>query len=89
MVGASGSGKSTLLTIAAGLQDLSDGSITFGGKNMSAMNAEGVREIRAKHFGFVFQHAHLVPFLTVREQLELMLDTAETKWSKKSRAARI
>ncbi len=56
---------------------------------MSAMNAEGVREIRAKHFGFVFQHAHLVPFLTVREQLELMLDTAETKWSKKSRAARI
>ncbi|CAD2071560.1 peptide ABC transporter ATP-binding protein [Jeotgalicoccus coquinae] len=89
LVGASGSGKSTLLTIAAGLQDLSSGSITFGGQNMSAMNAEGIREIRAKYFGFVFQHAHLVPFLTVREQLELMLDTAETKWSKKSRAARI
>ena len=89
LVGASGSGKSTLLTIAAGLQDLSGGSITFGGKNLSAMNQEGVREVRARHFGFVFQHAHLVPFLTVKEQLELMLDTAETRWSKKAKAARI
>lgn len=89
LVGASGSGKSTLLTIAAGLQDLSGGSIKFSGKNMSEMNAEEVREVRAKYFGFVFQHAHLVPFLTVKEQLELMLDTAETKWSKKSREARI
>lgn len=89
LVGASGSGKSTLLTIAAGLQDLSGGSINFSGKNMSEMNAEEVREVRAKYFGFVFQHAHLVPFLTVKEQLELMLDTAETKWSKKSREARI
>lgn len=89
LVGASGSGKSTLLTIAAGLQDLSGGSITFGGKNLSAMNREGMREVRAKYFGFIFQHAHLVPFLTVKEQLELMLDTAENKWSKKERAARI
>lgn len=89
LVGASGSGKSTLLTIAAGLQNLSGGSITFGGKKLSAMNQEGVREVRAKHFGFVFQHAHLVPFLTVKEQLELMLDTAEAKWSKKARAERI
>lgn len=53
------------------------------------MSAEEVREVRAKYFGFVFQHAHLVPFLTVKEQLELMLDTAETKWSKKSKEARI
>lgn len=89
LVGASGSGKSTLLTIAAGLQNLSAGSIIFGAENMSAMNNEGIREVRAKHFGFVFQHAHLVPFLTVREQLELMLDTAETKWSKKSKSLRI
>lgn len=89
LVGASGSGKSTLLTIAAGLQELSGGSITFNEKNLSALNQEDMREVRAKHFGFVFQHAHLVPFLTVKEQLELMLDTAEAKWSKKSRAVRI
>lgn len=89
LVGASGSGKSTLLTIAAGLQGLTDGHISFGDKNLSSMSAEQVREIRAKHFGFVFQHAHLVSFLTVKEQLELMLDTAELKWSKVKRKERI
>ncbi|SDJ89555.1 putative ABC transport system ATP-binding protein [Jeotgalicoccus aerolatus] len=89
LVGASGSGKSTLLTIAAGLQKLTDGTISFGGQNLSSMNDEQVREVRAKHFGFVFQHAHLVPFLTVQEQLELMIDTAELKWSKKDKQSRI
>lgn len=89
LVGASGSGKSTLLTIAAGLQGLTDGFISFGDKNLSSMSAEQVRDVRAKHFGFVFQHAHLVPFLTVKEQLELMLDTAELNWSKAKRKARI
>ncbi|WHY86841.1 ABC transporter ATP-binding protein [Neobacillus novalis] len=79
LVGASGSGKSTLLTIAAGLQPASDGQIIFEGKNLTSMNAEQVRKIRAHQFGFVFQFAHLVPFLTVEEQLLLMLDVSESK----------
>jgi ABC-type lipoprotein export system ATPase subunit len=82
LVGASGSGKSTLLTIAAGLQPASDGKVIFEGKNMTSMNSEQVRKIRATKFGFVFQFAHLVPFLTVEEQLMLMLDVSETKISK-------
>lgn len=82
LVGASGSGKSTLLTIAAGLQPASDGQLIFDGENMSIMNSEQVRKIRATKFGFVFQFAHLVPFLTVEEQLTLMLDVAESKLSK-------
>ena len=89
LTGASGSGKSTLLTIAAGLQETTEGTIRFEDKTLTAMSAEQVREIRAKHFGFVFQQAHLVPFLTVKEQLELMLDTAELKWSKEKRQKRI
>ena len=83
LVGASGSGKSTLLTIAAGLQPASDGQVIFEGKNMTTMNAEQVREIRASKFGFVFQFAHLVPFLTVEEQLMLMLDVSESKIKKR------
>lgn len=83
LVGASGSGKSTLLTIAAGLQPTSDGQIVFNGQNMTDMNPEQIRQIRASEFGFVFQAAHLVPFLTVEEQLLLMLDVAGTKLSKK------
>lgn len=82
LVGASGSGKSTLLTIAAGLQPATDGYVIFEGKNLSIMNAEEVRKVRASEFGFVFQFAHLVPFLTVEEQLLLMLDVSESKLKK-------
>ncbi|PLR68809.1 ABC transporter ATP-binding protein [Bacillus sp. UMB0893] len=82
LVGASGSGKSTLLTIAAGLQPASNGQIIFEGKNMNTMNQEQIRKIRASKFGFVFQYAHLVPFLTVEEQLLLMLDVSESKLKK-------
>lgn len=82
LVGASGSGKSTLLTIAAGLQPASDGQIVFNGKTMTDMNQEQIRKVRAKEFGFVFQSAHLVPFLTVEEQLFLMLEVSESKLNK-------
>ncbi|KOS63967.1 ABC transporter ATP-binding protein [Lysinibacillus sp. FJAT-14222] len=82
LVGASGSGKSTLLTIAAGLQPASDGHVIFEEKNMSNMSSEEVRKVRASKFGFVFQFAHLVPFLTVEEQLLLMLDVSESKLKK-------
>lgn len=78
LVGASGSGKSTLLTIAAGLQPASEGQVIFEGNNLSTMNGEQVRKIRASKFGFVFQFAHLVPFLAVEEQLLLMLDVSES-----------
>ncbi|WP_282034599.1 ABC transporter ATP-binding protein [Metabacillus indicus] len=82
LVGASGSGKSTLLTIAAGLQPASNGHVVFDGKNMTSMSSEQVRKIRASKFGFVFQFAHLVPFLTVEEQLMLMLEVSESKLKK-------
>ena len=78
LVGASGSGKSTLLTIAAGLQPATTGSILFEDDDMTTMNADGVRKIRSSKFGFVFQSSHLVPFLTVEEQLLLMLDVSKS-----------
>lgn len=89
LVGASGSGKSTLLTIAAGLQPASNGQVIFDGNNMTAMTAEQVRKIRASQFGFVFQFAHLVPFLTVEEQLMLMLDVSESTIGKHARKKEI
>ncbi|MFG3614163.1 ABC transporter ATP-binding protein [Rummeliibacillus sp. G93] len=82
LVGASGSGKSTLLTIAAGLQPATNGQVVFNGNNIATMNDEQIRQIRASEFGFVFQFAHLVPFLTVEEQLLLMLDVSESKLNK-------
>ncbi|WP_404459045.1 ABC transporter ATP-binding protein [Oceanobacillus kapialis] len=89
LVGASGSGKSTLLTIAAGLQPASKGQVIFDGNNMTSMSSEQVRKIRASKFGFVFQFAHLVPFLTVEEQLMLMLDVSGSKLSKQAGKAEV
>ncbi|MBO0587427.1 ABC transporter ATP-binding protein [Sporosarcina sp. E16_8] len=89
LVGASGSGKSTILTIAAGLQRATDGKVLFEGKNMTDMNQDQIRKIRASEFGFVFQSSHLVPFLTVEEQLMLMLDVSETKLKKREQQVEI
>lgn len=89
LTGPSGSGKSTLLTIAACLQKESAGTIEFNGQNISRKNDSAIRKVRAEQFGFVFQHAHLVPFLTVNEQLELMLDTANVNLSKTERSRKI
>ncbi|MCM3318101.1 ABC transporter ATP-binding protein [Rummeliibacillus stabekisii] len=89
LVGASGSGKSTLLTIAAGLQAATNGQVVFNGNNMTTMNDEQIRQIRASQFGFVFQFAHLVPFLTVEEQLLLMLDVSESKLKKQEQKIEI
>lgn len=83
LVGPSGSGKSTILTIAAGLQKASGGQVLFEGRDMTQMSQEEIRRIRSSEFGFVFQSSHLVPFLTVEDQLLLMLDVAETKLNKK------
>ncbi|WP_079507559.1 ABC transporter ATP-binding protein [Mesobacillus jeotgali] len=89
LVGASGSGKSTLLTIAAGLQPASEGQVIFEGESLTAMSPEQIRKIRASKFGFVFQFAHLVPFLTVEEQLMLMLDVSESKLEKREQKGEI
>lgn len=83
LVGPSGSGKSTILTIAAGLQKASGGQVLFDGKDLTQMSQEEIRKVRSSEFGFVFQSSHLVPFLTVEDQLLLMLDVAETKLTKK------
>ena len=56
---------------------------------MTSMNQDDTRKIRATDFGFVFQSAHLVPFLTVEEQLILMLDVSESKLNKREQKEEI
>lgn len=72
IVGESGSGKSTLLNLLAGFDTPDSGSITVFGKNIGR-NEEEYIEYRRKNIGFIFQAFHLIPELTVIENIAFPL----------------
>ncbi|MHB8902960.1 MAG: ABC transporter ATP-binding protein, partial [Thermoguttaceae bacterium] len=67
--GPSGCGKSTLLTIVGTLGTPTSGRVSTAGKNVGQMNAAERARFRATHIGFVFQTFHLLPYLTVLENV--------------------
>jgi len=67
--GPSGCGKSTLLLAIGGMQRPSAGRVLLEGSDLYAMPAPERNRIRAERVGFVFQLFHLIPFLTVRENI--------------------
>ncbi|MCL1632786.1 ABC transporter ATP-binding protein [Sporolactobacillus sp. CPB3-1] len=69
LVGPSGAGKSTLLSLAGALLTPSQGQIRLNGKPMAAMTPKEQTALRLESIGFIFQSAHLVPYLNVQEQL--------------------
>lgn len=71
IIGPSGSGKSTLLTIAGGLQSPSSGEIWINGQTLSEKKEKARAKVRFEEIGFILQASNLVPFLTVKKQLEL------------------
>ncbi|WP_396128055.1 ABC transporter ATP-binding protein [Exiguobacterium mexicanum] len=79
IIGPSGSGKSTLLQIVGLLKRPDVGHIELEGRELLAAGEEERRLLRLNEIGFVFQQAHLVPYLTVREQLELVQAESESK----------
>ena len=70
LLGPSGSGKSTLLNIVGGIETADVGEILIGGEAMGAMTEQDLTRYRRKHLGYVFQSYHLIPNLTVRENIE-------------------
>ena len=71
VVGASGSGKSTLLNILGCLEYPDSGRYLFDGENVGAWPERQRAQLRNQRIGFVFQKFHLLPFLNVRENVEL------------------
>ena len=67
--GPSGCGKSTLLTIVGGLGMPTSGRVLVGGEDLVAVGSAGRAHFRAERIGFVFQMFHLLPYLTVLENV--------------------
>jgi len=73
IMGPSGSGKSTLLHCLAGILPPDAGSVTFDGRELTAMSDRERSALRRRDFGFVFQFGQLVPELDCRENAALPL----------------
>ncbi|MFB9146755.1 ABC transporter ATP-binding protein [Halomonas alkalicola] len=84
LMGESGSGKSTLLHLAAGL-DLPDaGEVRLGGRMISSLSEPERARLRREAVGLVFQQFHLVPSLSVHDNLRLQARLAgveDPDWS--------
>ena len=72
IIGPSGSGKSTFLTLAGGLQTPSKGQIIINEKDYTNLSEKERAKLRFNDIGFVLQASNLVPFLTAKQQLELV-----------------
>lgn len=69
--GASGSGKTTLLNLLAGILKPASGSLTLLGQALHNMNPAARDRFRADHMGVIFQQFNLLPYLSVRENVQL------------------
>jgi len=71
VIGPSGSGKTTLVQLLAGLLTPDRGSIRILGQDLGALSESRRDRFRGRHIGFVFQQLHLMPALTVEQNLAL------------------
>lgn len=71
VVGASGSGKSTLLHIMGGVDSPTSGKVIVDGKDITKLNDEQMAVFRRRKIGFIFQAYHLIPVLSVEENITM------------------
>ena len=73
IMGESGIGKSTLLNLIAGLDVADGGSIKLDGVELTTLDDDALTMLRRAHLGFVFQAFHVLPYLTVAQNVGLPL----------------
>ena len=89
LMGCSGSGKSTLLYLLSGLEQVSSGEVWFGSQRVDQLDETGLALLRRRSMGFVFQAVHLVPNLTLLENLVVvgaLLERDRRKLQQRARA---
>ena len=69
--GASGCGKTTLLLTAGGLLHPQEGKISINNQNIYELTNESIAKFRAANIGFVFQQYHLIPYLSILENVNI------------------
>lgn len=78
IMGPSGSGKSTLLNLISWLDVPDAGKIFVGNDDITVLSEDKRTIWRASHIGFVFQQFHLIPNLTVADNINLVIDIWNT-----------
>jgi putative ABC transport system ATP-binding protein len=73
IMGESGSGKSTLLNLIAGLDHADRGTIALDGVDLATLDDDALTILRRTSLGFVFQAFHVLPYLTVAQNVALPL----------------
>ncbi|HJO70383.1 MAG TPA: ABC transporter ATP-binding protein [Flavobacteriaceae bacterium] len=87
VVGPSGSGKTTLLNCIGGLDSCTSGGVTVDGESISSYSSNQIIKFRLNNIGFVFQSYNLIPVLSAKENIEmvmLMLGYNEEERTKRS-----
>jgi putative ABC transport system ATP-binding protein len=74
VMGESGVGKTTLLNLLAGLDRPDSGRVLLDGVDLSTLNDDAVTLLRRRCVGFVFQAFHVLPYLSVEQNVALPLD---------------
>jgi putative ABC transport system ATP-binding protein len=88
LLGQSGSGKSTLLNLMAGLDRPTSGSVLVQGRDLAMMSSEDLARYRRSDVGMVFQAFHLIPSMTITENVELPMRFAEVERAERAQRAR-
>lgn len=79
LVGPSGSGKTTLLNLIGGLDKPDTGNIMINGVDITTLSPNALIDFRLHNIGFVFQSFNLIPVLTARENVELIMQLQHRK----------
>ena len=87
IIGDSGIGKSTLLNVIAGLEPADSGKVFFQDSDITALGDDELTLLRRDHFGFVFQAFHVLPQLSVEQNVALPLLLRGTPSPDKTRQA--
>ena len=88
LLGQSGSGKSTLLNLLAGLDRPTSGSVLVQGRDLAKMSSEDLARYRRNDVGMVFQAFHLIPSMTITENVELPMRFAEVERAERAERTR-